>query len=149
MQARSDQNLGRLFNDSIVALDDGATSESADVPLVSTYEFDEAARDLHFNEYRKPADNPGVAALLKAPINAPVPIASFLGKRAFNSDPRVRAIFKLYGIDKSLLNEIKRDHIALSFINVFRRRSQPDFDSQERQALQILGQPLSKSLEIR
>jgi DNA-binding CsgD family transcriptional regulator len=140
---------GRLFNDSIVALDYGATSESADVPLVSSYEFDDAARDLHFDEYRKPQDNPGVAALLKAPLNAPVPIASFLSKRAFNSDPSVRAILKPQGIDKGLLNALKRDHIALSFINVFRRRSQPDFDSQERQALQILGRHLSKSLEIR
>jgi hypothetical protein len=29
-----------LFNDSIVALNYGATSERSDVPLVSSYEFD-------------------------------------------------------------------------------------------------------------
>ena len=140
---------GHLFNDAVVALDYGATTEGAEVPLLSTHDFDVAARDLHFEEYRTPTDNPGIAALLKAPINAPVSIDSFLSQRDFDKDPSVLAILKPQGIDKGLLTTLKRDPVAFSFISIFRRRSQSDFDSQERHAQQILSRHLSKALEIR
>ena len=139
------KKLSRLFGGAVVCLDSRATL-GTEVPLYASALFDETLRDLHFEEYRTPEENPGVAALLNAQIGAPFRLESFVDARTYDRDPSIRAILQPQSIDKGLLVAIEREPNALSFMNVFRTGSQAPFDNEELKALSFFAKQIARSL---
>jgi len=141
------KRLSRLFGDAAIAIDSRATL-GPDIPLYASARFDESLRDLHFEEYRTPEENPGVAALLSAEVGAPFPIESFIDPRTYDRDPSIRAILHPQRIDKGLLVAMERRPDALSFMNVFRTHEQEGFDQQHIKALSFFSKQIARSLRL-
>jgi DNA-binding CsgD family transcriptional regulator len=140
-------SLSDLFGGATLVIDHHATS-GGECPMLATTHFDDSLRDLHFEEYRTPADNPGVAALLRAPVGVPFSLASFIDPQSLERDPATRALLYAQRIDKGFLVALDRDGGSLSYMNVLRRRHQPDFDAHEEKVLAFFVRHIARSLEL-
>lgn len=140
--------LGRLFGDAAVVLDCHATS-GGENPFYSSARFDTSLRDVHFEEYRTPHDNPAAAALLTRRIGEPFTLESFVDTKTYDSDPSIRAILHPQRFDKVMLVPLERADGTLSFMNIFRTASQPDFDTENTKVFGFVAKQVIRALRQR
>lgn len=139
--------LSEFFGGSAIVVDSRATLGD-DLSVVASSRFDEALRKLHFDEYRTPHDNPAVAALLSAKVGTPFPIESFMSAELYARDPSARAILHPQRLSKVLLVAMERDEHGMTFMNVMRRRDQPDFEPAHAAALSFFAKQITRSLHF-
>ena len=142
------EKLSTLFGDAGIGIDSLAPQSHIKALEVSTL-ISDSAREMHFEEYDTPEKNPGIAALLHAPVGQPFDFNSFVNASIYDRDPSIRGILHPEKIDKGLFVTLERDHRSFGFMSVFRRVGQPDFEQEELQALQVLAGHISRSCEFR
>ena len=142
------RELGLLFGDAAIAIDDQA-SMGGSHPLITMSRFDPDIANRHFEEYTRPQDNPGMAAVMREPVGSPFTMDSFVDQRTYESDPDIQAILKPQEIDKALMVVLERSPASLSYANIFRTRSQPDFDKDDLALYQRYAPHLRRALDLR
>ena len=141
-------DLSVLFGDAGITIDSNLKQFGKDT-CIATSHFEKDLQNLHYEAYTSPAENPGISALLNAPVGRPFELDSFITTKTFDSDPSIRQILQPQNIDKGLFTTLERHDQNFSFINIFRRKGQADFEREDIQLLAVLGQHITKSFKIR